>query len=695
METHRSESQSAIAKAKEREATRRMQQQQQGQGQGQDQGAGGLAATPRQSSQEPYGNYRLASGLSPRQPYSFTRSQSTDAGSKSYNTEDLIRKYGNVTGIPPVPPAARPTTPSSMPATPQNIRSEAMKVLDLVDDHLNTPLDVRRTMSGGFRMAPAVRRSTSGAMDGSSSQGYAVQRTASGSFSSGPSNANNRGGRRVPAAVSGINYSSNKEPNWRSGRYSFTDPSFRDDDHISEDEDEIIMSRGKRFHVPQDTTDVVDIQRLEGRSAGSRATDDEKKFDGDFPQSSAWSSRYSDTYTTQRRLLDQWDQEFEGENSSDRQGAQTMFMASASNIRDAANNALAAASQQSSRVFGAGFSFRQNHVYGNHADSKADVNLRTVWKDVSEDDALYGTGRVHKTWQEVLLNKRKRRRLLALGVLFCLAIIMLSITVTTIKKNSGMRYSGISIGAPVTFYVTSDVPYDTAGEDKLVKDLAVLPGDAEFAMHLGNIQDAGATFCPSSSYSGVASMLQKSPVPLFMMPGAEDWVNCPDQEKSLQRWRDSFVRFDEKKGHAFKVFRDKEHPEAFAFLHSGVLFVGLHLVSGPVGDHDAWELREKEMVSFYFGMTNLNKEQFRAIVILGNARPGPQQEEFFSSIFSSFKKVKVPVAYVHANSGRGQIGVYSPFDNQPNLVGIEIENGNENPPLKITVGHGARPFLVG
>ena len=198
----------------------------------------------------------------------------------------------------------------------------------------------------------------------SDGQPYAVRQTASGTISSGPGS--NAGGRRVPAALSGINFSASSKDNsqttWSAGRYSFSDPSFRDDDNISEEEDEIIMSRGRVITVPEDNESLVDIVKLENRSAGSRPSSDGKKFDGDFPQpQSSWSSRYSDTYLTQRKLLDQWDGEFE----RDRQGAQKMFMSTASNMRSAAGNAWSAAESQSSRVFGAGFSFRQNHVYGN------------------------------------------------------------------------------------------------------------------------------------------------------------------------------------------------------------------------------------------------------------------------------------------------------------------------------------------
>jgi hypothetical protein len=353
------------------------------------------------------------------------------------------------------------------------------------------------------------------------------------------------------------------------------------------------------------------------------------------------------------------------------------------------------AQTQSEKVFGPGFSFRKNHVFGNQESDKIQVNLRTVWKEIEEDDTVHGPGRVHQTWQKVLLNKRKRRRIIGIAVLVILAFVTIVTTSTRVaKSNAKTRAAGSGPGGTVTFYVTSDVPYDQAEEDRLMKDMTNLPGDAEFMVHLGNIQDSAVSFCPSSRPSDVASILKKSPVPVFMLPGAEDWAKCPNPDQSLSDWRDAFVDFDKNFNHGFRVFRDQNSPENISILQNGVLFLGFNLVNGPVHDQDAWADREMKMLNFYFGMTNMNKGQFRAIVLLGNARPTPQQEDFFNTVFTSLKPIGKPMAYIHANSGGG-IREYLPFDGQKSVYGIEIEDGGKNPPLKVTVGFGDRPFLVG
>lgn len=613
-----------------------------------------------------YANYKPSvsarTELGPRQPYSFRKSQ-------SYDTDELIRKYGGMSGVPPKVSSARTG----------DVRGEAHKMLELVDDKLKTPFDVRRTESGGFRAAPTEE------------DPYFVRRSDSGSMSTP--------GKRVPAALSGLNFSQSKPRNsWKtSGRYSFADPSFRDDDHISDEEDNIMRSNDGPF----EDEPVVDVVALESRAAGTRPYSSQEKFEGDFVGGSkSWSSRYSSSsaYLSQKHVLDKWDREFKKEPG--RKSARNMFMSTAGNIRSSASNAFSAAGSQKQKIFGSGgFSFRANHVFGHHkaASERDEVNLRTVWREVDEETSGISSPPVHKTWQEVMLNKRKRRRILAIVVLFILGSIAASSAVAAIKKREQetSMFAGANLGERVVFYVTSDTPTDAAAEGRLAKDLRNIPSDSHFIVHLGNIQDASLSFCPKTRYSDVASLLRKSPVPMFIVPGADDWTRCPDPEKALSNWMDSFEDFDLTFKHAFRVKRDVNNPEAFAFLHRGVLFMGLHIVSGPVMEDDEWVNRQKEMLKFYFGMANANKGNFRSIVLLGNARPSAQQTLFFEAMFSNLKEHHAPMVYIHANQKGDEVMQYNPFEDHREIQTIGIQDGSSHPPLKITIGFGERSIMVG
>lgn len=604
---------------------------------------------------------QTGSDLGPRQPYSFRKSP-------SYDTDELIRKYGGMAGIPPVAATtprreAMPSpTVSTAPKSPADVRDRAQKMLALVDDY-----SVRRTESGGFRAAPPVEENEE--------EPYSFRRSAS--------------GRRVPSALAGLDFSS-KPQQPTTGRVSFSDPSFRDDDHISDDEDSILRSDGGFQDEP-----IVDVVGMENRAAGARPYSDKKNFEGDFEGGSkTWSSRYSDNpYVSRNHVAAKWDREFD--QTKDRKSARNMFMSTASEIRSSASNVFKGATGQKENIFGSGgFSFRANHVFGNHraASERDEVNLRTAWREV--DDPI-NTPPVHKTWQEVMLNKRKRRRILCVILLLVLGSIAAVSALTAIKNAKARSYEGLNIGQAVTIYVTSDAPYDAAAESHLEKDLINIPIDSEFVFHLGNIQDASVTLCPKSRYSDVASILKRSPVPLFIVPGSEDWAKCPDPEDRMGRWMESFADFDLTFKHGLDVKRDSQNNEAFTFLHKGVLFMGLHIVSGPVIDDEAWADREKEMLKFYFGMANRNKGSFRNIVLFGNARPSPQQKDFFDALLSNLKAHHGPLIYIHAGERGDGVRQYNPFADHKEVQVIAAPDGNSNEPLRLTVGFGEFPIVIG
>ena len=92
--------------------------------------------------------------------------------------------------------------------------------------------------------------------------------------------------------------------------------------------------------------------------------------------------------------------------------------------------------------------------------------------------------------------------------------------------------------------VTSDVPIKSPDEHQLVEDLKGLSSTAEFLVHLGNIQNASLTNCEAERYEEVADVFMESPVPVFVLPGEEDWNNCPDQDDGWYAWVDNFMKFD-------------------------------------------------------------------------------------------------------------------------------------------------------
>jgi hypothetical protein len=765
----------------------------------------------------------LAEPVEPRRTYSFTKSS-------SYDTNSLIQKYAGVAGTnlprssipmqpsqmapPPPPPPPMPSSQSSQSSqsshnsnnsnnsnsnnntnepSATSVREEAMKVLAMADQShasnnhaahdVNQPFNVRRTESGGFRASMGLQDIMPGA--GGNQPYYG-----------GAKRTNSTSKMRTPSALAGLGLSTSNENrvDWKSGRYSFSDPQFREDDYLdNEEEDDIIdgpavpddhrkmMSSSYRDHPSQQRQEVFDkvngdfegdFPRGNSGSGGGRGGSGSGRSGG----SSSWSSRYSDNpRMSNSNLLDRWDtgnqQQQQSSSAQKRQSARNMFMSTASNVRAAAGNvsksvsngissATATASaatatttagtgEGGNRVFGAGFSFRKSNTTTNSSNTRNAAarerddatNLRTVWKDPKDDTfedecsiASHGKhgggGGGHKTWEQVMYEKKRRRRIgiSMLCVLLAIIIIGISVSQTSFKwkYRSFHKRNGGKGNMAVTFYATSNTPSSNAGnggggsgnQKQLSLDLQNIPNDAEFITHLGNLQDSSITQCPNNRNDEIKSIFkQSSPVPIFLVPGEHDWMNCPNPNYSWAKWLDTFSKFTENtfgESNGMVITRPKTSPELFATVHHGVLFIGLHLVNGSLnsqfgGDQGQkeMEIRNEKMIIFVRGTLDNLRGQFRAVVLMGNARPSQQQQSFFDGISVSLKDSKSPVIYLHADSNKLGYVQHYPFsggsgnagdndDYLKKLLAVQVPNGSiGQSPLRITVGFGRKPFQIG
>ena len=648
----------------------------------------GTNAAPRQlyASEATTQEQQQQSQQQSRRSYSLTKSS-------SYNTEDLIAKYSSKgrTGAINASNALR-RSPSSGSAIPSAARAEAVKVLAMADEHMHMnqqAFSVRRTESGGFRASAGPPPE----------EPFSFQRNSSSS-------------RRTPSALSGLGLNKARSTEWKSNRYAFSDPKFREDDYLEEEEDQIVHQENE----------------IEVKKNSYRDNLGEVAFDGDFPRKSksSWSSRYSDNPS----VLDKFDRTHSQPSQQARSGAaKNMIRNTASNV---GNNLKAISSKVKGRIQKKkdssslkGYSFKDNKKSSPFQDIKGTpaatglTNLRTVWKDDAfhdeEDDMGIGGGdhKQHKTWEQVAMQKKRRRKILA--SVLCLLVAATIIGVTLSKTAWRWKYSNLwkngNTHMDVTFYVTSNTPLGYGStEAQITQDLANIPSDAEFVAHLGNLQDASVGMCPAARMTEVASLLKRSPVPVYVVPGEHDWVRCPDQSTSFGRWLEAFASrksFEDAVGtttaaSAGEFDRPKTTPDVFSKLHHGVLFFGLHLVSGHIVDRDVQEFRDEKMAVFVRGTLDRLRGEYRSVILLGNARPGPQQQQFFDSIREDLTAARVPVAYVHSHSGFGETEHY-PFGSKKSkkdvlsgMVAIQAASGGHNqPPLKITVGFGKRPFAVG
>lgn len=233
----------------------------------------------------------------------------------------------------------------------------------------------------------------------------------------------------------------------------------------------------------------------------------------------------------------------------------------------------------------------------------------------------------------------------------------------------------------VTFYAMGDVPYAPKEDKILPRQIAKLPADAEFIMHVGDIK-TGKTACDEAVYIKVAAMLAASKTPLFIIPGDNEWNDCANPAQAWKYWVKHFMRFDQRWQHRLPVFRQLEREENFAFVKGGVLFLGLNIVGGRVHDAAEWKRRHAQCLEW----TRRNIKQFgdsvSSVVVFGHALPVGKHRDFFGPFVNDAKTFGKPILYLHGDGHRW-------MQNRPfaakNILRVQVDQGGIAPPVKITI----------
>lgn len=235
-----------------------------------------------------------------------------------------------------------------------------------------------------------------------------------------------------------------------------------------------------------------------------------------------------------------------------------------------------------------------------------------------------------------------------------------------------------------------DVPYTADQEFVLQRQISTLPGDGRFVVHVGDIK-AGATPCDESIYINVAEMLQQISMPVFIIPGDNEWNDCVDPVEGWRFWQKHYLRFDQNWQHKLPVFRQFELEENFSFVVDEVLFVGINLVGGRVHDADEWQRRHQQNIDWL----KKNLSQFggdvHSLVVFGHANPAAKHEDFFAPFVKEAKGFGKPILYIH---GDGHKWIKDrPFDAQ-NILRVQVDQGGLAPPIRVTVKQNTvHPFL--
>jgi hypothetical protein len=231
-------------------------------------------------------------------------------------------------------------------------------------------------------------------------------------------------------------------------------------------------------------------------------------------------------------------------------------------------------------------------------------------------------------------------------------------------------------GDPVVFSVFGDVPYDGSEIAELEEHVANwnLYSPSAFVVHVGDIM-SGSETCQEARYQTVSDILKTSEIPVFVLPGDNEWTNCSNPSQGWAWWTQYLLGIEESFCGIWPVDAQSTRPENFAFVRDGVLIVGINYVSGsPSSVTQA----SADWVNATFAAYGAS---VRAAVILAQKEPSGV---LFDAVKSRSRAFAKPVLYMHGN-GHDWL-VDSAYFGEPNVLRVQVARGTlDDPPVQVTV----------
>lgn len=222
-----------------------------------------------------------------------------------------------------------------------------------------------------------------------------------------------------------------------------------------------------------------------------------------------------------------------------------------------------------------------------------------------------------------------------------------------------------------------DIPYDRKEEEILASQLKKLSrSEGEFMVHVGDIQFSKRTFCSVSTYTDVQRLfVDNSDVPVFILPGDNDWSDCPDPDSAARTWMEHFHAFTDRPDYWGGTHNmnidwmegDESNFGNFAMWNeeSKGLFIGLNMISALDNEIDETEWNKRLDHNLHWTQMNIDRHHhltysagakpesnIKYIVLFGHAKS--KNSYFFKILNKLYTKndeyawlQDVPMIYFH------------------------------------------------
>ena len=249
----------------------------------------------------------------------------------------------------------------------------------------------------------------------------------------------------------------------------------------------------------------------------------------------------------------------------------------------------------------------------------------------------------------------------------------IEVTINDGTTDGPASVSEISLRGPgLVFTVIADAPYHNGEFPVLEEVLSNLPEETRFVIHLGDIKSGSSSVNPDTYFSDVASTLQTSTKPIFIILGDNEYNDSPDPEGYFSVWKDNFLYFDQNWSHGIGTMYQDVRPENFSFVIQDTLFVGINLVGSAIHDSDEWAERSADdLVWLQENFAQFGAETSNA-VIFEHAFPGHNGYEDFETGFVDLAQdFDRPILYMMGDLHNWTLD--NPYSSAPNITRVIVD----------------------
>ena len=255
------------------------------------------------------------------------------------------------------------------------------------------------------------------------------------------------------------------------------------------------------------------------------------------------------------------------------------------------------------------------------------------------------------------------------------------------------------------FYVTSRNKRNSV-VSKLLDNLPA--NNDQWMIHLGNwnMHSNGTNHCRSGVYERVSQMYLNSSIPVFFLPGDNEWNDCDDFPASAQRWRQTFVKYEQNWNPlAFQVSRQQNRPENFSFVFKKAIYIGLNMVAGQIKNSKLWRKRLYDNLDWVRVSVEDQIDELEVVLIFGNSGNLDSNKEFFLQLRSlveewnneiirvNKQKVRRHLPFFYIKQNQLESKIKENFMDQSDFVLVNVHEGIW-PPAKFSVNTENKSFTL-